>query len=313
MQKKHLFYFGAMALALLIAGSVSAAVPGPGGFAPGNRPMGAPGQRIAQGPIISGAVTAISGTTITLSGRQGFGPNASATTTYAVDAGAAAFNKFAQGTNGRPTSTAITIADIQVGDEITVRGSVSGTDVTAKQITDGQIGGGPIAFRSNAGPGGNRPNGANPNGRPATSTPRNGNFNNHFTGTITSIDNTTITITGRMPGGNNQTAGTSYAVDAANAKITSGFGANLQTLAIADLSVGDQIEASGTISGTTITATAITKIAKPAAPSAAPQMRKPANQTLNSTATSSKTAELKKFLSQILNRFKNMFHGLFNR
>jgi Domain of unknown function (DUF5666) len=300
MQKKHLFYLGTMALALLIAGSVFAAGPGNGGFAPGNRPMGAPGQRNGQGSMISGTVSAISGTTITLSGKQGFNPGAAAVS-YTIDASNATFNKFSQGADGRPTSTAISLSDIQVGNTITVRGTVSGTAVTAKVISTGQIGrgmtgNGPVAYGRRG-------------GQYSSSTPSNAALGNRILGTITAINNTSITLVRReMPG--SQASSTNYTIDASNAKISSGFGANLKTLAISDLSVGDTIEANGTISGNSITATAISKITKPAAP-AGQRLNEQTNHGTNKNATSSKVSRVRNVLSKIFAPFKNLFKRFF--
>jgi hypothetical protein len=66
-----------------------------------------------------GTVTAVNGSTITLSGKDG--------TTYTVDASSAKIS----------TMATITAADIKVGDTLGVQGTVSGTAVTAHDIMDG--------------------------------------------------------------------------------------------------------------------------------------------------------------------------------
>ncbi|HVU75310.1 MAG TPA: DUF5666 domain-containing protein [Candidatus Paceibacterota bacterium] len=66
-----------------------------------------------------GTVRAINGSTITLAGTDG--------QTYTVDASAATVRK---------TST-ISVSDINIGDTIGVRGTISGTSVSAKDIMDG--------------------------------------------------------------------------------------------------------------------------------------------------------------------------------
>jgi hypothetical protein len=84
---------------------------------------------------VNGTVSAISGSTITLLGRDG-------TTPYTIDASNAKVTKFeTPTTTGKPTKTDITVADILVGDSLRVQGTISGNSVTATQITDGLIGG----------------------------------------------------------------------------------------------------------------------------------------------------------------------------
>jgi hypothetical protein len=82
--------------------------------------IGGPGMH-GRGPGkgLGGTVSAISGSTITLTGKDG--------TTYTVDASSAHIGKV----------TAITAADIKVGDTLGVEGAVSGTTVTAQHIMDG--------------------------------------------------------------------------------------------------------------------------------------------------------------------------------
>jgi hypothetical protein len=80
-------------------------------------------------PGVVGTVTAISGSTITVSSK-GFGPNATATT-YTVDASNATVQK---------DGSASSVANIAVGDTIMVQGTISGTTVTATKINDGKMG-----------------------------------------------------------------------------------------------------------------------------------------------------------------------------
>jgi len=80
----------------------------------GKRGPGGPG-----GAGQMGTVTAVNGTTVTITGKNG--------TTYTVDGANATVSKTSQ----------ISVGDIQVGDTIGVRGSVSGTTITAKDIMDG--------------------------------------------------------------------------------------------------------------------------------------------------------------------------------
>jgi hypothetical protein len=55
-----------------------------------------------------------------------------------------------------------------------------------------------------------------------------------------------------------------YSVDASAAKITKGMGKNAEALTLADLTVGEMIFASGTVSGTNVAATAISVMDIPA-------------------------------------------------
>jgi hypothetical protein len=68
-------------------------------------------------------------------------------------------------------------------------------------------------------------------------------------GNITAISGSILTVTGENK--------TTYTIDATNAKITQGFGANATTLAISNLTVGETIFANGTVSGTNVTATTV--------------------------------------------------------
>jgi hypothetical protein len=68
-------------------------------------------------------------------------------------------------------------------------------------------------------------------------------------GKISAISGSIITVAGR----NN----TTYTIDATSAKITSGFGTSTQTIAISNLTVGEMISVTGTVSGNNVTATAI--------------------------------------------------------
>ncbi|HVY67811.1 MAG TPA: DUF5666 domain-containing protein [Patescibacteria group bacterium] len=70
----------------------------------------------------AGTVAAVSGNTITLTGKDG--------ATYTVDAASAAVKKIAS----------IAVSDIQPGDTLMVQGQTSGNNITAKNITDGAFG-----------------------------------------------------------------------------------------------------------------------------------------------------------------------------
>lgn len=72
-----------------------------------------------RGHGVMGTVTAVSGTTITITGKDG--------TAYTIDASSAQIGKI----------ETITAGDVHVGDTLGVEGTLSGTNVTAKHIMDG--------------------------------------------------------------------------------------------------------------------------------------------------------------------------------
>ena len=69
-----------------------------------------------------GTVSALSGNTITLTGKNG--------TTYTIDASTASVEKVSSSS----------VSSIAVGDSLTINGTVSGSSVTAKNIIDGSLG-----------------------------------------------------------------------------------------------------------------------------------------------------------------------------
>lgn len=123
------------------------------------RPAGMP----ARGPHVHGTVTAVSGTTITVTEKRDG-------TTYTIDASAATFKK---GTKGAEPTT-VTISEIAVGDEISAMGTLTGTNLTATEVIEGALMG---MGRGHGGPG--KRNGvmgtvAGVNGNVITLTDRNG-------------------------------------------------------------------------------------------------------------------------------------------
>ena len=203
-------------------------------FAPGHM-MGRPdggdrGQDTNQGamrppmmrPGVVGTVTAVSGNTITINGRTGFG-STTATISYTIDATNATVRK------NNATST---IASIAVGDRIFVQGTVSGTNVTATAIIDGVMMGG----RGNGGPRG---------GDASSTPPFMGNGQPVIAGTISVISGNSLTIT--------TTSNITYTVDVTSAKILKGQ----NTIAISNVAVGDKVLIQGTINGTSVTATTV--------------------------------------------------------
>ena len=101
----------------------------PSGMGPG---MG--GGRGMGGRGVEGKVTAVSGTTLTVTSTN---PKDSTTTTYTVDASGAKVMKGATGS--QPTVS--TLSSVAVGDTVRIMGTTSGTTVTAKVIMDGVFAG----------------------------------------------------------------------------------------------------------------------------------------------------------------------------
>ncbi len=168
------------------------------------------GGKMNEMPGVFGKVTAVNSNTITVSEQK---PGEAIATDYLVDATNA---KMTKGTVGAAPTT-ITVADIAVGDMVAVRGTVSGTSVTATAIMDG--------LGMMRGPGGQRGSG----------------FGHGTAGTVTAVSGNTITLTGKD--------GKSYTIDASGAQI-----GKVTTITVGDVQVGDMLNVSGTVSGQNVTA-----------------------------------------------------------
>ena len=96
----------------------------------GDRGTGGPGMMGGRG--VHGTVSAVSGTTLTVTATN---PKDSTTSTYTVDASSATVLK-GDGTTKPSTST---LSAVAVGDTVSIQGTVSGTSVTAKTIIDGPV------------------------------------------------------------------------------------------------------------------------------------------------------------------------------
>jgi co-chaperonin GroES (HSP10) len=208
--KKLVIGAGVGLLAVLSAASIvgTAYAAGPG------RGEGRFGQ-----PGVMGTVSAISGSTFTVSGR-GLGRNAaSSTETYTVNAASARVVK-----NGSTSS----VSAIAVGDKVFVRGTVSGTNVAATLIRDGAA----------------KPeNGRNWSNQ--TSSLIQGNGQPVIAGAISAISGDTITVSTK--------SGISYVVAASGAKVVDGKN---QT-SLSNLAVGDTVIVQGSVNGTQVTASSI--------------------------------------------------------
>ena len=170
-------------------------------------------------PAVAGTVASVSGNTITVN-QRGFGKNATTTTAFTVDATNASVLK------GGATST---VSSISVGDMLVVQGTVSGTNVTATNIRDGQI----------RAPGDKR-------GENASSTSQIvGNGQPVVAGTVSSISGSTFTISNK--------SNVSYTIDASSAKFTQGN----NTISIGDIKSGDSVVVQGTINGNSVVASTV--------------------------------------------------------
>lgn len=191
-------------------------------------------------PIISpntlyyGEVTALSGTTITMSGDDfakgifvfGFGATAATTTGYMVDAANSTITK-----NGLVAAT----TDIVVGDRISVSGVLSGDKIAAKKIWVSANSAAKLAKSI----------------IPVANTV---NQNNSVSGQVIAVDNATITMNGRLMDGR-ATATTTYTVNTTNAI----FIVDGATTTIASIAAGDTIIVMGKVEGNIISATRVSK------------------------------------------------------
>jgi hypothetical protein len=221
-------------ISLLMAAGLLVAVPafaqstqgaGPGSW--GGRGSAVAGQRA---PGVFGTVTAISGSTITLSSK-GFGRNASSTSavaaTYTVDASSATVMK------GGATSA---VSAIAVGDTLMVQGAVSGTSVTATKISDGLPKGMPQGMQGVRGMASST--------RPAMASIQ-GNGEPVVGGSVTAISGDTLTVTNK--------SNVTYSVDATNATIIK-MGA---TSTVSSIATGDNVIAQGSVNGNSVTASSV--------------------------------------------------------
>jgi len=173
-------------------------------------------------PNVVGKVLAKNGNMLTVVSKQGFynKDGSAKTTTFTVDTTNA---KILRG------QTAITIADVAIGDNVVVQGTITGTNVVATIVRDGKVGEG----------------NDDKDGNNQAMLQIQGNGQPVVAGTVSAISGSTITIT------NSGTA--TYTVDATNAKILQGK----NTITISGIKVGDSIMVQGTVNGTFIAASTI--------------------------------------------------------
>jgi hypothetical protein len=130
--------------------------------------------------MVVGTVSAINGSTLTVSGKQGFNNPNTSLVNYTVNAANAKITK---------NNVAGTIASISVGDTVSIQGTISGANITATAIRDGAI---MPRLRSGVGVA------VQGNGQPVVA------------GKVTAINGNTISIT--------NSSNVTYTVDATSAK-----------------------------------------------------------------------------------------------
>jgi len=224
------YIYGLMSLALLttLATAVPAFADTTTPTAPkGNWNQGMRRNNIANmKPGVFGTVSAVNGNIITVTGKQGFGATAVATT-FTVDASNAKITK---------NNVAVTTSSILAGDTVIAQGTLTGTNLVATTIRDGQMGKG---VRDNAA--GSKPN----KNTTAPISPIVGNGTPVVAGTVSSISGSTITITNK--------SNVNYTIDATNAKIVQGS----NTVAISNIATGDNVVIQGTVNGNNIIASSV--------------------------------------------------------
>ncbi len=186
--------------------------------------QGIHGNRVNMKPAVFGTVSAVSGNTITVDGKQGFGTNAVAIT-FTIDA-----------TNAKITKNNVvgTVSSILVGDTVMAQGTLTGTTLVATIIRDGQMGKGVRNGPDN-----------NQTGKTPPVSPITGNGQPIVAGTVSSINGSTIAITNK--------SNVSYTIDTTNAKIVQGS----NTISISNIVVGDMVIVQGTVNGNTIIASSV--------------------------------------------------------
>jgi hypothetical protein len=181
-------------------------------------------------PGVFGTVSAVSGTTLTVTAKMHpYGTSTAATassTVYTVDASNAQVMK-----NG----TSSTVSAIAAGDMVMVQGTVNGTNVTATVIRDGVMG---MMGRRGA-------PGAGWVGKASSTPPIQGNGEPVVAGTVTAIGSSSLTIT--------NASNVTYTIDVSIAKIVK----NGTTTALSAVATGDNIVVQGTVNGNAIAASSV--------------------------------------------------------
>ncbi len=175
-------------------------------------------------PTVTGTVTAISGTTITIYGHQGMAGTSSPQTTFTIDATNAIVMK------NKATST---LSAITVGNQLHVSGTLTETTVVATMIRDGAI-----PLRGEKG-------GVINNQNTQAITELKGNGQPVVAGQVTAINGTILTVTNK--------ANVTYTVEAGTSKVI--VDGNTSTLG--SVKVGDMVILQGAVNGTQVIATTL--------------------------------------------------------
>lgn len=186
------------------------------------------GMRMMIGRNLRGVVTSVGINTIMVQAKQG----TSTTATFTVDVTNAKIFK---------DKATTTIASILVNDTVLVLGPVTGTSVVATAVYDGKL---PVVIEKIK----EERQEVRKDRRDDRRADR--MMGSGVAGIVSAISGNTISVIGRM---GTSTATTTYAVDATNAK----FYKDKATTTIASIVVGDKVLVEGTVSGTSVTATAI--------------------------------------------------------
>jgi membrane-bound inhibitor of C-type lysozyme len=185
-------------------------------------PQGGGHMMMHRAPGVFGTVSAVNGTTLTVTSKAWTKPGTtgtSAATTYTVDASSATVTK---------NNAASTLGSVAVGDMVMVQGAVNGTSVVATKINDGM--GGMMMHGKGGTPPAQIIQG---NGEPVIG------------GAVTAINGNTLTVTNK--------SNVTYSVDASSATVEK---ANA-TSTLANITVGDNVVVQGTVNGTSVSATSV--------------------------------------------------------
>ena len=201
------------------------------------------GQMMRRAPGIFGTVSALNGTTLTVTSKgfpgRGMKGGANTTTTTPPTITTQTYTVDASGATVMKAGATSTVATIAVGDTVMVEGTVTGTNVVAKTIRDGVPAVG-IRGEKNGNENGNIGSIIEGNGQPIVG------------GAVSLVSGNTITITNK--------SNVSYTIDATSAKVEKDGVAST----VSAIAVGDNVIAQGTVSGNSVTATSVidnTKVA----------------------------------------------------
>lgn len=177
-------------------------------------------------PAIVGTVASVSGTTLMVTAKNWQRGTATTTsTTYTVNAANASVTK---------GSASSTVAAIAVGDSVVVRGTVSGTNITATTILDSMM-----RVRSGAMPGRKL-------GMGFASSTITGNGQPVIGGTVTAVSGTTLTITNK--------SNVIYTVDATSATVSK---RGVTSATVTNITIGDNVVIQGTVNSTAVIASSV--------------------------------------------------------